>query len=276
MDKFIRVSNALQEKGYELAPGHHISKARKYLSATDVERAQDLINALCDPAIAAVICIRGGYGSGRLIPWLPFSSFRKNHKIFLGYSDITFLHLAFLGRMPWVTFHGPNLIEMADDTDLMDETLDTLSGSKDFSWTLRDDQILKHGAAATGKMIGGNLSCLTHLIGTPYFPRLDEAMLLLEDRGESLYRLDRFLTQIRLAGILQRLSGLVLGHFQDCGELHEIHAMILEQVKTFRFPVIGGLPFGHGRTNEVVPLGVPFLIDTHERVLRTANSPFNE
>jgi muramoyltetrapeptide carboxypeptidase len=275
VDKFNSACEMLKEKGYEVSAGRHIFNARKYLSAPDAERAQDLIDAVSDPGVSTIICVRGGYGGGRLLPWLPLSSFRRHPKIFLGYSDVTFLHLGFWGRVPWATFHGPNLIELADDAKLADDTLESLAGARSFAWALREEDILRHGTAA-GRLAGGNLSCLVHLIGTPFFPNLDGAILLLEDRGESLYRLDRYLTQVRLAGIFQRLRGLVLGRFTECGEEQDVYDMIMEQVKLFQFPVLGNLPFCHGRENQVIPLGATFVIDTRDKVFRIAQSPFNE
>jgi muramoyltetrapeptide carboxypeptidase len=274
-DKFTQACEGLKERGYQLVPGTHVFNSKKYLSAPDSERACDLIDAICDPAISAVICIRGGYGSGRLLPWLPFSSLERNRKILLGYSDITFLHLAFLTHMQWVTFHGPNLMDMADDPRLMNEVLKALGGNTDFRWELQDSQILRHGAVA-GKLIGGNLSCMVHLIGTPYFPDLRGALLLIEDRGEALYRLDRFFTQMRLSGVLQRLGGLILGQFTDCGEVQDVWEMILEYVRPFSFPVICNLPFGHGPGNQVIPIGIQFFLSTHEKVFKTIECPFAE
>jgi len=262
----------LEEAGYRTVPGNSIFEVEGYLAGSDLQRARDLTDALLDPDIAALICIRGGYGSGRLLPWLPFSTLRKTPKIFLGHSDITFLHLAFLSQMGWVTLHGPNLGGMAELPERVENVLRVLSGTNEFAWRLEPEQVLRHGKA-TGPVIGGNLTCLAHLIGTPYLPDLTGALLLVEDCGEALYRLDRILCHLKLAGILQRLGGILLGEFEKCAENGKICQMVMDHVRFFDFPVVHELPFGHGRRNEVIPLGAPFLLDTHGSILRILDPP---
>ena len=274
-EKLARAVEVLESRGYRVAPGKHITCKKGYLAGTEAERAADLIDAIRDPEVAAILCIRGGYGSARLLPWLPFSVLKDRPKIFMGYSDITFLHLAFQSRMQWVTFHGPNLLELADaPPDQVETLLSSLFGEEEFGWDFSDDQILRHGVA-TGTVIGGNLTCLVHLLGTPYFPDLGGRFLLIEDCGEALYRLDRHINHLRLAGALDRLGGLILGLFKDCGDFQEIHQMVMEQVSSYQFPVIAGLPFGHMPQNEVIPFGIPFTLNTYEYTFKATQSPFN-
>lgn len=273
LPRFDLACKSFQEEGYELVRGENILKRRGYLAGTDAERAEDLTRALSDPAVSAVICARGGYGSGRLLPYLPFPSLRANPKIFLGHSDITFLHLAFQSRMQWVTFHGPNFTSINESTDVFFKVLNALGGRDEFSWSLREEQILKKGDAR-GILMGGNLTCLAHTIGTPFFPSLDDALLLVEDCGEALYRLDRLFTHLKLSGGFQRLRGLILGQFTDCGEQERIWEMVLAQVEPFHFPVLCNLPFGHGAENDVIPFGIPFQINSHDRIFRAIEHPF--
>lgn len=273
LETFRHGCEILQAKGFRLAIGEHVSAKHGYLAGREADRAADLIRAVSDPAVAAVICIRGGYGSGRLLPWLPFAGLRESRKIFLGYSDITFLHLAFLSRMRWVTFHGPNLLDVDSERHKLDGVLNSLKGIRDFSWPLRNGSILREGVAA-GMIFGGNLTCLSHLLGTPYLPDPEGAILLLEDCGEALYRLDRMLNQLKLAGILPRLAGLVLGDFKDCGDLAEIHQVVLDHCRPYRYPIVADLPFGHAGGNEVIPLGAAFYLNTYENVLRAVDEPF--
>jgi muramoyltetrapeptide carboxypeptidase len=274
-EKLARAVEVLEGRGYRLAPGKHVTCKKGYLAGTEAERATDLIDAIHDPDVAAILCVRGGYGSARLLPWLPFPVLEERPKIFMGYSDITFLHLAFQSRMQWVTFHGPNLIDLADaPPDQVETLLSSLSGEKEFAWGFSDDQVLRHGMAA-GTVIGGNLTCLVHLLGTPYFPNLRGQFLLIEDCGEALYRLDRHMNHLLLAGALDRLGGLILGTFKDCGDSQAIHQMVMEQVSSFQFPVIAGLPFGHMPQNEVIPFGIPFTLNTYEYTFKATQSPFN-
>ena len=271
--RFERACETVEERGYNVVLGKNVLNRRGYLAGTESERADDLISALSDSTLSTVICARGGYGSSRLLPFLPFSSLRHNPKIFLGHSDITFLHLAMQATMHWVTFHGPNFIAMSESPGLLSSVFDALAGKMDFCWSLRREQILKPGTTR-GVLTGGNLTCLAHAVGTPYLPDLNGALLLVEDCGEALYRLDRLFTHLKLAGILENLRGLILGQFTDCDEQEKIWKMVLTQVEPFHFPVLCDLPFGHGPENEVIPFGISFQIDCHDRTLRALESPF--
>jgi muramoyltetrapeptide carboxypeptidase len=228
---------------------------------------------MTDPGVAAVFCIRGGYGSGRLLPWLPFTSLAPHQKIFLGHSDITFLHTAFASQMGWTTFLGPNLVDMATLDRGLEPILKALSAEADFCWKIDGPQVIRDGTA-TGRLFGGNLTCLVHLLGTPFFPNLDGALLLLEDRGEALYRLDRMLTHLKLAGVIDRLCGLLLGQFTDCDEPERIFDLIVDVLRPFPYPIVAGLPFGHTTLNEVVPLGVYFSLNTYEGFFKAQQTPF--
>lgn len=271
--RFERACETVEERGYKVVLGENILNRRGYLAGTESDRVADLIHALSDPTLSAVVCARGGYGSSRLLPFLPLSSLKRNPKIFLGHSDVTFLHLAIQAAMHWVTFHGPNFIAMSESPQALSNVFDALGGNTDFCWSLRREQILKPGTAR-GTLTGGNLTCLAHAIGTPYLPDLNGALLLVEDCGEALYRLDRLFTQLKLAGILDGLRGLILGQFTDCDEQEKIWQMVLAQVEPFRFPVLCDLPFGHGPENEVIPFGIPFQIDCHDGTLRALETPF--
>ncbi len=243
-----------------------------YLAGSDRERAQDLCDAFSDPEVSAVVCVRGGYGSGRLLPLLPLDSLSKSGKMFLGHSDITFLHLALAGRAGMCTFHGPNLTGLAEQPERLGSVLDALCGRAAFEWKLGAEQVLRHGRV-TGPVLGGNLTCLAHLVGTPYLPDLTGALLLVEDCCEALYRLDRIINHLKLAGILEKLGGILLGEFDRCAENGQICSMVMDHVRAFGFPVVHSLPFGHCLRNDVIPFGVPFLLDTHERVLRVVQNP---
>ncbi|MDR3556494.1 MAG: LD-carboxypeptidase [Syntrophobacteraceae bacterium] len=263
----------LRGAGYAVVPGRNVFKRQGYLAGTDEERLEDLSQALLDPAIEAIICIRGGYGSGRLLASIPFESFRDNLKPFIGHSDITFLHLGLAGLAGWTTFHGPNLVGMSETAQRSQSVLDVLSGKSSFRWRLGAEQVLRPGKVE-GPVLGGNLSCLTRLIGTPYMPDTTGALLLIEDRGEALYRLDRMMNHLKLASVLPGLGAILLGDFDRCARVDDICAMIMAHVSDYDFPVVRGLPFGHGARNEVIPLGAPFLLDTNEREISILQTPF--
>jgi muramoyltetrapeptide carboxypeptidase len=269
-----RASAFLERIGFQTIIGRHSLDRIGYLAGPDVARSEDLLDALSDPSISAIFCIRGGYGSGRLLPYLPFHSLRSNPKILVGYSDITFLHLAFWRTVRWVTFHGPNLVEWEEETSGRSlEFLASLQGERSFSWQLEAPQVLRPGLTS-GILLGGNLTCLNHLLMTPFCPDFQGVLLMLEDRGEALYRLDRQITQLRLAGLFDRIAGLILGQFQDCGPVEDIWEMVLTQVRPYSFPVIAGLPFGHGSANDLLPLGISYSLNTYEGLLRAEEQPF--
>ena len=271
-DKYEKGMQLLRTAGYEVSPGKNILKRQGYLAGTDLERLEDLTKAVLDPKVEAIICIRGGYGSGRLLSQLPFAAFRDNPKIFIGHSDITFLHLGLLSGPGWTTFHGPNLTGMSESSQKTESVLEVLSGEASYEWTFEPEQVLRSGVAR-GHVTGGNLSCLVHLIGTPYMPDMTGAFLLIEDCGEALYRLDRMINHLKLAGILQLLGAILLGEFTGCGENSDICKMVMYHVQDYDFPVIHSLPFGHGDRNDVIPFGAPFLLDTDERVLKILEAP---
>ena len=262
----------LLSAGYEVVPGKNIFKKQSYLAGTDMDRLRDLTEAVMDPKIEAIICIRGGYGSGRLLTQIPFSSFRPSPKLFIGHSDITFLHLGLMSKAGWTTFHGPNLTGMSEAPQRAESVLKALSGEASYEWRLDPEQIVRPGAAK-GRVLGGNLSCLVHLLGTPYLPDMTGALLLIEDCGEALYRLDRMMNHLKLAGILPLLGAILLGEFTGCAENNDVCRVVMDHVIEYGFPVVHGLPFGHGGRNEVIPFGAPFVLDTDERVLRILEAP---
>jgi muramoyltetrapeptide carboxypeptidase len=275
-EKLKSACRILENNGYETSLGRHIFQRNDYLAGTEAERAEDLIDALLNPAVSAIICIRGGYGSGRLLHHIPFSSIQAQRpKFFLGHSDVTFLHMAFQSKLHWPTFHGPNLIDMGEVPERTENVLALLRAAIKFRWHLEKSDILRHGKAV-GPVLGGNLTCLAHLIGTPFFPKTTGALLLIEDCNEAPYRIDRLMTHLKMAGVLRELGGLILGQFSGCGDPQKLHHMIFEQVREFRFPVIANLPFGHGIHNEVLPLGIPFSLDTYERKLEANYNLFSK
>ncbi|MGA3113581.1 MAG: LD-carboxypeptidase [Syntrophobacteraceae bacterium] len=271
-DTYEKGVQILRNAGYEVVPGKNIFKKQSYLAGTDLDRLQDLTEAVMDPKIEAIICIRGGYGSGRLLPQIPFSSFRRNPKIFIGHSDITFLHFGLMSKAGWTTFHGPNLTGMSEAPQRAESVLKVLSGEASYEWRFDREQIVRPGSVK-GRVLGGNLSCFVHLLGTPYIPDMSGALLLIEDSGEALYRLDRMMNHLKLAGILPLLGAILLGEFTACAENDDVCRMVMDHVTEYDFPVVQGLPFGHGSRNEVIPFGAPFVLDTDERMLRILEAP---
>lgn len=270
-----KVTTCLEQLGYRVRLGRHVFRRFRYLAGEDAFRAEDLWEALEDPNVHAVFCLRGGYGSSRLLTRLPFAHMRGPCKIFLGYSDVTFLHAALGALAGWVTFHGPNAVEWADLPADCAETLAFLEGRRAFSWPLEPHQILHEGRAC-GPLVGGNLTCLTHLLGTPWAPNFHGSLLFLEDKNEAPYRIDRMLVHLALAGVFHEVQAVVCGSFVGCGDPDEIRTLFAEHVLSYGIPVVLDLPFGHDRWNRVLPLKVAYRLDTATQSFHTEEAVFSE
>lgn len=263
----------LDRLGYRVLPAPHLYDRKAYLAGEDRARLDDLHAAFRDPRVNAVICARGGYGIHRLLPGIRYPIFRKNPKILAGYSDITALILSVYRKTGLVTFHGPMLRECAGkSTANLDGLIRVISSKRPFGVDLRGSDVLRKGRAE-GTLIGGNLSLISHLVGTGYLPNLRGAILFLEDVGEPLYRIDRMLNHLRLCGYLKKVSGIVAGRFEDSGDPSAIRDLLLEAVSGLRIPVVHGAPFGHGPENQPLPVGIHATLDTHRMTLRWAEAP---
>lgn len=252
-----------------MEPGAHVFDRNGYLAGTDEDRLADVVTMLCREDIHAVLCARGGYGCHRILHALPYGEIAARPKILVGYSDITALHLALYARTGLVSFHGPNVRDLLSHGEgNASALLDLLAGEAgETLLPLAQGRVLRQGQAR-GPLLGGNLTLLCHLLGTPFLPRLDGAILLLEDRGEALYRVDRMLTHLRLSGILGRISGLVFGEFLGCADEEALMTLFSERTEDLRVPVVTGAPVGHGPRNAAFPLGVPAELDTDAGLLR--------
>lgn len=234
-----------------------------YLSGSDEQRLTDLHAALADDSIAAIFALRGGYGCARWVDRIDTALLRVHPKPLIGYSDVTTLH-ALWSREGLPSFHAP----MPDSDWLAD------GGSDDAQALLALlMQPLVRGASfgpvpaeawrrpgiAQGRLVGGNLAVIASLIGTPYAVPVQGNLLLLEDIGEAPYRIDRLLTQLRLAGVLDAAAGFVLGRFTS--DEGDATAVLQEHLLRTHKPVLSGWPAGHGQPNRTLPLGVRMHLD---------------
>lgn len=253
----------LEEAGYEVVVGDYACGGDGYLAARDEQRLDDLHRMFADPGIAAVFCSRGGYGSFRILPEIRYEVMRRNPKIFVGYSDITALHAAVFKYAGLVTFHGPMVRELpVKSPENFQALLSLLRGERPDEFALTPGQVLVRGKAR-GPLLGGNLTTLCHLVGTPYMPRLDGCLLIVEERGEAAYRVDRLLTHLWVSGRLDKLAGLAAGMFLDCGPQEAVYEILESLGRRLGVPVVTDLPFGHGEENRALPLGVPAELDTY-------------
>ncbi|MFH0844458.1 MAG: LD-carboxypeptidase [Pseudomonadota bacterium] len=263
---------SLQSLDLEVILGPHVYHRRGYTAGEDGLRLKDLHDMFRNQKIKAILCARGGYGSLRLLKGINFALIRRHPKILVGYSDITALLLALHKRTGLVCFHGPVVKEFVrNERKNLISLLDLVMSNGMFKIDLSKGKAIREGRAK-GIFIGGNLSLLTTLIGTPYMPSLKGSILFIEERGEPLYRIDRMLTQLKLSGALKGLAGIVTGGFEDCGDILGIEDLFLEAVSASNIPVVSGLPVSHGEENMTVPIGIPVILDTDGMTLSSTES----
>jgi muramoyltetrapeptide carboxypeptidase len=264
----------LEKAGYRVIVGKNVGKYHGYLAGTDQERVDDIHNMFNNKDVKAIICVRGGYGSPRLLDKIDFGLIKKNPKIFVGYSDITALNMAFLKKANLVTFSGPMLaVDFWNEVDPFTEEIFWKSVTSDEPLgkiPLPEEgkiNCLKKGESE-GELIGGNLALYTSLIGTEFFGSMKGKLLFIEEIGELPYRIDRMLTQIKLAGVFDEISGIILGEFTDCNESDitkkslSLGEVIQDYFNKLEIPVIYGFPHGHIKKTLTVPLGIKAKINT--------------
>lgn len=266
---------AVRQEGFqvELAPAVHDRKG--YLAGDAEKRARDLETFFCRSDLDAIFCARGGFGSIQLLPHLT-ERIQSHPKIFTGYSDVTILLNWFLQRCGMVTFHGP-MVAMDFARGLTQRSRDhfwgTLTGEK-WMWQVVVGEIIRPGKVQA-EMLGGCLSVLVTTLGTPYEVDTIGKLLFLEDVGEKPYRVERMLTHLKMAGKLEKLAGLVFGDFTQCeGEgPRDIRQIIGELFDKAPYPVVMGMPAGHGQENLTLPFGVAMALDADVGTLSLIESP---
>ena len=246
--------------------GRHLFDHLNYLAGTDHDRMSDLHKMFSDPDIKAIFCARGGYGSARLLNEIDFDLIRKNPKIIVGFSDLTALLIAIYKQSGLITIHGPTLSGLPKNKNWpnVSRLITTPHRPQIF---FKQGGIINKGKAR-GILLGGNLSTICSLLDTPFLPSFEGVILFLEEKGESPYRLDRMLTHLLLSDRLNRLSALVIGQIEDCGEKELIYSLLKERFRGLKIPVVTGLPVGHGVENISLPLGLPALLDTEKMLLK--------
>ncbi len=240
------------------------STFKGYLSAPDSIRVEEIHYMFLRKDIKAVLCARGGYGSLRIIDKIDFSIIRDNPKIFMGHSDITVLLISFINCAHIVTFHGPMLKEAGREN--LSHSFEMFMKGNRYIIDISHCNILRNGRIE-GEIIGGNLSMILSLLGTPYLPSFKGKVLFIEEKDEPLYRIDRMFTQLRLSGIFSQISGLILGDFIGCGNYEQIEDLIMDISDSQDIGIISGFPAGHGKKNIPFPLGVKIRVDFEQKRL---------
>jgi muramoyltetrapeptide carboxypeptidase len=262
--------------GFQVKPGRHLFARHGYLAGSDAQRAADLNAMFGDPSIDAIMVLRGGYGSSRLLPALDYELMHRNPKVFMGYSDLTTVLNAITAQTGLVTFHGPIMHYTFTEYTLgeLDKVLFTpqapvvIGAPPPFApqpgrveRTNRVTTIV--GGKARGRLVGGNLTLLTHLLGTPYAPDFAGKILFLEDVREEIYRIDRMLTQLWLAGAFAQAAGVALGKFTEYGQVRgfTLAEVLAERCRAQPVPAVRGLMIGHVADMTVIPIGCEAELD---------------
>jgi muramoyltetrapeptide carboxypeptidase len=254
----------LRGRGFEVRVTRPFER-RGFFAGSDALRIAEMNAMLRDPDIRAIIAVRGGYGTLRLLPFLDYDAARANPKLVIGYSDITALQLALLTKAGLPSLSGPMVAVEWGEPDAPSEdlfwALSQGGGIGDMEHPGGEPLRAVRPGEAEGRLIGGNLSLITRLIGSPYLPDLDGAILFIEEVGEEPYRIDGMLAQLRLSGILERLSGLVIGGITEWEPEHDRPTLPLDEVlddyiQMLDIPVASGLLYGHFPVKNTMPIGI--------------------
>lgn len=271
-------------KGYRVKLGKSLITSNylfDYLSGPDEARFSDLQDAFNDKSIDAVFCLKGGYGTSRLLPFINSKQFSTNKKIILGYSDITALLLYLYQFSNFVTFHGPLLgaiflnENLSPNSTFSDDLLWKMLTDRKFQFSYQyDKSFLLCGGVAEGELIGGNLSVICSLLGTQYSPSFKRKILFLEDCSESLYKIDRMITQLENANVFSQVRGVLFTSFYKCGFKSKFDRSLLNllstKVKKYNIPAIYGFPVGHGKQNYILPIGKKVLFNSYISMLSSS------
>lgn len=266
---------ALEELGFQVKMGQSCYSKRGYLAGSDALRAHDVNTMFADPEVKGIFCLRGGYGGGRILDRLDYELIRKNPKVFVGYSDITVIHIALNQKSDLITFHGPMAASnMVGDFDpySREYLFRAVTFPKPMNTVFNpENEEIKTlvGGKAQGQITGGNLALIVSTLGTSYEIETKGKLLFLEDIDEKPYRVDRMLTQLLLAGKLREAGGFIIGDWQNCEADNPAESLTLQEVfedilVPLGKPTLYNVKAGHCRPQLTLPLGVEGFIDGDE------------
>jgi muramoyltetrapeptide carboxypeptidase len=273
LEKINKSVEYFEKLGYRVIVGKNVGKVRGYLAGTDDERLEDFHSMFSNKDVKAIFCVRGGYGTIRFLDKINFNLIKKNPKIFVGYSDITALQLAIFHKTGLITFAGPMAaVDFTGDVDPFTEEnfWKMVTSTKPFG-KFKNPQgeriscITK--GKAKGRLLGGNLSLVCSLLGTPFIPKFDKAILFLEEVEEKPYRIDRFFAQLKLAKIFDKVNGIVLCNFTDCEETDPtkksltLNDVVSDYFTGLKKPVVYNLIHGHIKSKNTIPIGAMASVD---------------
>ena len=252
----------LQEWGYSIKTGSTLGSQLNYFSGTDEQRLGDLQQMMDDDSIKAIFCARGGYGLSRIVDKLSFKKFKKNPKWIIGFSDITILHLHLYSNYKVASLHAPMASAFNDDgykNSFVQSLHRALSGQK-MNYQCASHPFNRDGIAK-GRLVGGNLSLIAHLVGTSSDIKTKGKILFIEDVGEYIYNVDRMLCQLKRTGKFDKIAGLIVGGFTDMKDTTVPFGQIADEVirdivKEYDFPVCFNFPVSHGMENYALKIGL--------------------
>ena len=282
----------LEEKGFYIVREDSIYRRWGYLAGTDAQRASELMSYFKDKSVRAIFPGTGGYGSTRILSMLDYDIIKSNPKIFIGFSDITALHIAFNQLANLITFHTPNPMYGLGSKKGLDPISELyfwslLMNSNDYTYEIPFDlygdslkvQTMVPGIAS-GKLVGGNLSLICSTMGSVYEAETRGSILFIEDVGEAPYRIDRYLSELKLAGKLDLVNGIIIGRFSrreteapDRSTDFKMHQVFQQYFSKMKVPVIFNFPSGHGSKNVSLPLGCIVEINTDYETFKVLEPP---
>ncbi len=282
----------LEDRGYVTIQSPDLFRSWGYLGGSDERRAEELMNAFKNKSVRAIFPGTGGYGTTRILDLLDYNVIRENPKILIGFSDITGLHIAIHKKTGLVTFHSPNPMYGLGSEGNLSPISDTYFWQAieqvnpegytidPESFGLRDSVIILHPGTGTGQLIGGNLSLICTLMGTPYEIETDGKILFIEDVGEAPYRIDRYLSQLKMGGKFDHLQGVILGKFTrrseeppDDPNSFKMMEVLKQYFSDIGKPILANFPMGHYKYNVTLPIGSMATIDADKKLIHILHSP---
>jgi muramoyltetrapeptide carboxypeptidase len=278
--------NYLQEMGYQVKLAKNLNKRYGYFAGTDDERVEDIHEMFADTKVSALLATRGGWGTLRYLHKLDYDMIKNNPKPIIGYSDLTSLQLAIWEKTGVGSISGPMCaVEMGKGIHEFTEKhfWNYLSSNKNrYKIVLSETNSKKMiGGKAQGVLLGGCLSLVSFLMGTPYAPDLSGAVLFLEDVGEKPYKIDRYLAHLKQCGVFDNINALILGEFLDCDDestedTFTIQSLLEEYFVNASFPVLYNFPYGHGDIKVSMPIGAKTILDLDNNTLEIENLFINQ
>ncbi len=279
IEKIYKGAEYFERLGYRVTFGKNIEKVHGYLAGDDKQRADDVNQMFADKKVKAIVAVRGGYGTPRILHLLDYALIKKNPKILVGYSDLTALQLALFKRTGLITFSGPmSGVEMFKGIDPFTEEhfWRLVTSTKRAGAVLNPDNrplTMIGKGTASGQLLGGNLSLIVALLGTPYLPSFKRSLLFIEEIEEETYRFDRMMCQLRLSNVLKDAAGVIMGELTDVKASDvtrpylSVDQVISEYLGTLKKPIVSGLVYGHVPKKLTIPIGIRASLDADKGTL---------